>query len=59
LIAAEIGEHQEQPADESRPERVGLFQIEGRIDGGEFSGRAREMERIGERDFGRKFREDD
>ncbi len=50
LVAAEIREHQEQPADHARPERVGFAQIEFEVHRMQPPGRAGEVHRLSEAD---------
>ena len=59
LIAAEVRQHQEQPADHPRPEGVRLTQVELEVDGLEPSGRAGEMERLTEADVVRDAEHED
>src|SRR5215469_17164271 len=48
LIAAEVGERQECPADESRPDRVFLLEIEPEIDGVKLPDRPGDVKRAGD-----------
>ena len=50
LIAAEIRQHQEQPADHARPERVGLAQVEREVDRLQPAGGAGQVQRLAEAD---------
>ena len=50
LVAAEVRQHQEQPADHPGPERVRLARIEAEIDRLQAPGRSRQAQRLPERD---------
>ena len=49
LVAAEIRQHQEQPADEPGPERVGVVRIEAEVDRREASRCAGDVQRLAQR----------
>ena len=54
LVAPEVRQVQEQPADEARPERVGLLRIEVEVDGVEPAGGARHVQRLPDADVVRQ-----
>jgi hypothetical protein len=54
LVAAKVGEHQEDASDDSRPERVVGRQVEREIDRPQPASRSRDAQRIAERDVVRE-----